>query len=61
MAIISPVYYFQEPGEKNTDLVVEAVTKRLSKSDITTIVLASTRGNTALKFSDCIPGWQYHG
>jgi len=46
-----PVYYFDNPGEENTDLVVEAVKKRLSGGLIDHVVVASTRGRTSLKFA----------
>jgi len=45
------VYYFLNPGEENTDLVVEAVTKYIERSDIRDVVVGSTSGATALKFA----------
>ena len=42
------VYYFDEPGEGNTSLVIEAVSKRLDDSGTTKVVVASTSGQTAL-------------
>ncbi|MCQ5363025.1 MAG: hypothetical protein NO515_05520 [Candidatus Methanomethylicia archaeon] len=45
------VYYFLNPGEENTDLVVEAVTKYIERSEIRDVVVASTSGATALKFA----------
>ncbi|MEM4214652.1 MAG: pyruvate kinase alpha/beta domain-containing protein, partial [Candidatus Methanomethylicaceae archaeon] len=48
------VYYFLNPGEENTDLVVEAVTKYIERSDIRDVVVASTSGATALKFAKAL-------
>lgn len=50
------VYYFDEPGEHNTELVVEAVSKRLEKADIVDVVVASVSGVTALKFATALKG-----
>lgn len=48
------VYYFLNPGEENTDLVVEAVTKYIERSDIRDVIVASTSGATALKFAKAL-------
>lgn len=48
------VYYFTNPGEENTDLVVEAVTKYVKKSNLRDVVVASTSGATALKFAKAL-------
>jgi len=45
------IYYFNQPGIENTDEVVEIVYKRLKEGDIKNVVVASTRGGTALKFA----------
>jgi hypothetical protein len=45
------VYYFDEPGEGNTDLVIEAVSQRLESGGIKKVVVASTSGETAAKFA----------
>ena len=50
------VYYFPEHGEQNTDLVVEAVAKRLEVGDIDTVLVASNRGVTAAKFGHALTG-----
>ena len=47
-------YYFEEPGEQNTDNVIEAVKKRLSTTGIKHVVVASTRGKTAVKFAEAL-------
>ena len=44
------VYYFDEPGEQNTELVVEAVSQWLEGGEIKKVVVASTSGETAAKF-----------
>ena len=47
-------YYFEEPGEQNTDDVIEAVKKRLYTTGIKHVVVASTRGKTAVKFAEAL-------
>lgn len=49
--MIKEVYYFENPGEENTDLVVEAVKKYVEKHGPMDVVVASTSGSTALKFA----------
>jgi len=51
------VYYFENPGPENTDLVVEAVSKYLDlNKGISDVVVASTSGLTALKFARALKG-----
>lgn len=50
------VYYFPEPGEQNTGLVVEAVALRAMAGDIDTVVVASNRGATAARFGHALKG-----
>lgn len=51
------VYYFDEPGPENTDLVVEAVSKYLDLNEgVREVVVASTTGSTALKFAKSVKG-----
>ena len=50
------VYYFDEPGEGNTDLVIEAVSQRLEAGGIKTVIVASTSGETAAKFARSLSG-----
>ena len=45
------VYYFDKPGEHNTDLVIEAVVRRLEAGGVRKVIVASTSGETALKFA----------
>ena len=42
------VYYFEEPGEGNTALVIEAVSQRLEAGGVRKVVVASTSGETAI-------------
>lgn len=35
------VYYFDEPGEQNTDLVIEAVVKRLEAGGVRKVIVGS--------------------
>lgn len=50
------VYYFDEPGEENTQWVVEAVSKRLEAGGIGKVVIASTSGKTAVEFARGLKG-----
>lgn len=50
------VYYFDEPGTQNTQYVVEAVVNRLEAGGIENIVVASTSGETAVKFARSLEG-----
>jgi hypothetical protein len=45
------IFYFNKPGVKNTDKVVETVYERLKEGDIKSVVVASSRGDTGLKFA----------
>lgn len=45
------VMYFEKPGVENTDHVIDAVYKRLQEGDIKSVVVASSRGKTGLKFA----------
>ena len=50
------VYYFEEPGDQNTEQVLEAVSKRVAEGKINKVVVASTSGKTALKFARSLQG-----
>lgn len=50
------VYYFDEPGEENTRLVIEAVSRRLEAGGIKKVIIASTSGETATKFARSLNG-----
>jgi len=45
-----PCRYFERPGSKNTEAVLEAVSRRLDEGDVRTVVVASTSGKTGLSF-----------
>jgi hypothetical protein len=62
------IVYFEKPGEVNTPEVLSLVKERAKEREITTIVLASTRGETAKAAADALEGssiklvvvpWQY--
>jgi hypothetical protein len=46
-----PIFYFEQAGYENTNAVVEIVYTRLKKGDIKSVVVASSRGETGLKFA----------
>jgi hypothetical protein len=46
-----PIFYFEQAGYENTNDVVEVVYTRLTKGDIRSVVVASSRGETGLKFA----------
>jgi len=48
------IYCFEKPGEQNTPLVVEAVTKYIEKSGIRDVIVASSSGATALEFAKAL-------
>ena len=45
------IFYFNQPGIDNTEKVIEIVYKRLKEGDIRSVVVASSRGVTGLKFA----------
>ncbi|MBM4276685.1 MAG: hypothetical protein FJ130_02245, partial [Deltaproteobacteria bacterium] len=45
------VVYFNQTGITNTDAVVEIVYNRMKEGDIKSVVVASSRGSTGLKFA----------
>ena len=50
------VYYFDEPGEENTQMVIEAVSKRLEAGGIRRVIIASTSGKTAVECAHSLKG-----
>ena len=50
-AVSRSIFYFNQPGVENTDEVVEVVYNRLKEGDIKSVVVASSRGGTGLKFA----------
>ena len=51
---IRKVYYFDEPGKQNTEEVIEAVKNALRETKIDYLIIASTSGETALKFANAL-------
>ncbi len=54
--ISRPILYFNQPGIDNTDAVIEIVYKRLKEADIKSVVVASSSGNTGIKFAKKMAG-----
>jgi hypothetical protein len=52
------IAYFKNPGEENTSEVLELVIKRAGELGIKTIIIASTRGDTALAAMDILKGFK---
>ena len=52
----STTRYFKEPGESNTDAVLDLVARRADKLGIDTVVVASTRGITGIKAVEKLKG-----
>ena len=50
------VYYFDEPGEGNTQFVIEAVAQRVEIDGIGKVIIASTSGETAAQFARKLKG-----
>ncbi len=48
------IHYFENPGEENTDKVVELVKERKEELGIDYIVIASAKGNSAVKLAEKI-------
>jgi hypothetical protein len=48
--------YFEKPGSENTDEVLRIAKQRAQELGIKTIVLASTRGDTAVRAMEAFPG-----
>ena len=46
-----PIFYFEQAGYENTSDVIEIVSRRLKEGDIKSVVVASSRGETGLKFA----------
>jgi hypothetical protein len=45
------ILYFNKPGSEDTDEVIEIVFRRWKEGDIKSVVVASSRGKTGLKFA----------
>ena len=50
------IVYFEKPGKENTGEVIRLVLDRAKLRNISRIVVASTRGNTAKSFSEGVEG-----
>lgn len=48
------IEYFTNYGSQNTERIIEIVKKRVEEGDINTVVLASTSGETGVKFSKAL-------
>jgi hypothetical protein len=48
----STVYFFENPGEQNTNEVVETVIKRAEEGGVDVVVVASISGETAIKVAE---------
>lgn len=55
---IDEIIYFDTPGPQNTDKVIDAIAKRISRGDIKYIIVASITGETALKIATRIKDLQ---
>jgi hypothetical protein len=54
------IVYFEKPGKENTGEVIRLVLQRAKQRNISRIVVASTRGNTAKAFSEAVGGKDIH-
>ena len=50
------IEYFTDPGSQNTEKVIEAVENRIMSGGVRTIVVASTSGETGVKFAKKLKG-----
>jgi len=50
------IVYFEKPGQENTEEVIKLVLEKARLSNIRSIVVASTRGNTAKSISEALEG-----
>jgi uncharacterized protein len=48
------VYFFEEPGEKNTDYVISALVRRVTEGGVEAIVVASVSGRTAVRIAEIL-------
>jgi len=51
---VRKVYYFDEPGKQNTEEVIEVVKNAIKETKIDCLIIASTSGETALKFAKAL-------
>lgn len=50
------IFYFEKPGKENTEEVMTLVLQRATLRNISRIVVASTRGDTARSFAEAVKG-----
>ena len=50
------VVYFNTYGEENTGSVIECVRRRLDMGDLSTVIIATSTGKTALAFAESLAG-----
>ena len=50
------ILYFQNPGRQNSTEVIEAVKSRIADRSISVVVVASTSGETGVKFAEVLKG-----
>jgi hypothetical protein len=48
----SKTYCFGEPGLKNTESVIQAVSEKIDETGIKTVIVASSTGKTAIQFAE---------
>jgi len=46
--------YFENPGSRNTEAVLEAVLRRLKEGDLKNVIVSSTSGRTCLRFVEAL-------
>ncbi len=56
MAVRRETLYFEQPGGENTELVVEAVARRVEEGGISAVVVASNTGYVARKIAERLAG-----
>ncbi|UCC28324.1 MAG: hypothetical protein JSW29_02455, partial [Candidatus Bathyarchaeota archaeon] len=56
MSVERKVEYFRNPGSQNSESVIEIVRNRIEGNGIRTVVVASTSGETGVKFAKALKG-----
>ncbi len=51
---ISKTLCFDEPGSKNTESVIQAVSEKIDETGIKTVIIASSTGKTAIQFGKAL-------
>jgi hypothetical protein len=54
--VVRKVYYFDEPGAQNTEDVMKSVVGYLKENKMEYLIIASTSGKTALRFTEALRG-----